>query len=92
MLITRFVIEANTRIAFRKGDWLMILVYKGPGLATKVNIELGNSKGFQLYNLKEDISQQNNLAEVYLEILKEMYDAFIVIQGENYKKNTEIET
>ena len=70
------VLEANTRTAFRKGDWVMIPPHKGPAKNKNVNIELGNSKSYQLYNLKDDIGQQNNLAEIRKEKLDEMVTLF----------------
>jgi len=80
------VLEATTRTAFRKGDWAMIPPYKGPAINKKVNIELANLKGYGLYNLKEDIGQQNNLAETNPEKLKEMIAAFEAIRGKDYQK------
>ena len=80
----QLIIEAVSRTALRKGDWIMIPPYKGPAINKKVNIELGNSPEFQLYNLKEDIGQQNNLAEERPEILKEMVQIFKRIRGENF--------
>lgn len=80
------ILEATTRTALRKGDWVLIPPYKGPKKNKKVNIELGNSAKFQLYNLKEDIEQQNNLAESNPEKLAEMTTLFEEIRGKNYKK------
>src|SRR5210317_1711825 len=48
------VLEATTRTAFRKGDWVLIPPYPGPAVSYYVNIELGNDKEYALYNLKED--------------------------------------
>lgn len=70
------IIEANSKTAYRKGDWVMIPKYKGPAINKKVNIELGNSENYQLYNIKEDIGQEHNLAESNPEKLKEMVTAF----------------
>ena len=56
------VIEATSRTAFKRGDWVMIPPYEGPAVNDKVKIELGNDSDFHLYNLSEDIEQQNNLA------------------------------
>ncbi len=70
------VLEATSRTAFRKGDWVMIPPYQGPAISKWVNIELGNDKEYQLYNLKEDISQQHNLAKTNLPKLEEMKAAF----------------
>jgi len=36
----------------------MIPPYRGPSISKNVNIELGNSIDFKLYNLKEDPSQK----------------------------------
>lgn len=48
-----------------------------------VNIELGNHKKYQLYNLKEDIGQTNNLATSNPEKLEEMIKAFNAIKGDS---------
>jgi len=82
------VIEATSRTAFRKGDWATIPPYKGPAVNTQVNIELANSDEYLLYNLKEDIEQQNNLAESNPEKLQEMITAFEAIRR---TENTEIQ-
>ena len=75
------VLEASSRTAFRQGDWALIPPYEGPELAEAVQIELGNSPVYQLYNLKEDIGQQINLAESQPDKLKEMINAFQAIRG-----------
>ena len=66
------VLEATTRTAYKNGDWVLIPPYKGPKVNTFVNIELGNSKEYQLYNLKEDAGQQNNLAHSNISKLQEL--------------------
>lgn len=74
------VIEATSRTAFRKGDWVMIPPYKGSPINKYVNIEVGNAEDYQLYNLKEDIGQENNLAKSNPEKLQEMiarYEAIV---------------
>ena len=79
------ITEATTRTAIRKGDWIMIPPYNGPALAVTVNIELGNSLEYQLYNVKEDVGQQNNLAKSNPDKLKEMIEAFTTIRGADYQ-------
>ena len=76
------VLEATTRTAFRKGDWVMIPPYDGPAVNTSVNIELGNASAYQLYNLATDLGQQNNLAESEPQKLAEMQADFVRIRGE----------
>ena len=78
------VVEASTRTAFRKGDWVIIPPYDAPALNKNVNIELGNSNNFQLYNLEDDPSQKNNLAKIEKEKLKEIYNEFLKIRGDNF--------
>lgn len=85
------VIEATSRTAFRKGDWAMIPPYKGPAVNKWVNIELANSADYQLYNLIEDIGQQNNLAESNPAKLKEMIASFEAIRGAENKKIQKLE-
>ena len=76
------VIEAMGRTALRKGEWVMIPPYQGPAVNQNVNIELGNSPDYQLYHLKEDLGQQNNLAEQEPEKLQEMIRTYEGIKGE----------
>ena len=85
------VLEATSRTALRKGDWVMIPPYKGPAKQTQVNIELGNSKEFQLYNLKEDIGQQYNLAISEPEKLQEMIKTFESLRGIESQKIEQLE-
>ena len=78
------ILEASTRTAYRKGNWVMIPPYNGPEISKNVNIELGNSKAFKLYNLKEDPAQKNDLAKKEPEKLKEMISSFVKIRGRNF--------
>ena len=85
------VIEATSRTAFKRGDWVMIPPYEGPAVNDKVKIELGNDSDFQLYNLTEDIEQQNNLAAQKPDKLQEMLMAFEAIRGNDYGKIEKLE-
>ncbi len=49
-----------------------------------VNIELGNSIDFKLYNLKEDPSQKSDLSKKEPEKLKEMIASFVKIRGRDF--------
>lgn len=84
------VLEASSKTAFRKGDWAMIPPYKGPAVNKEVNIETGNHKDYQLYNLKEDISQEHNLAQSNPKKLKEMISGFEKIRGKENNSTTEL--
>lgn len=85
------IIEATSRTAYKEGDWVMIPPYDGARMNKLVNIELGNSKKYQLYNLKDDISQKNNLAVANPEKLQEMITAFEAIRGKDYQKTKKLE-
>lgn len=75
------VLEASGRTALREGDWVLIPPYNGRPKNTQVNIELGNSPEFKLYNLSEDLGQQNNLAPTHEQKVKEMTQKLEEIQG-----------
>lgn len=88
---TEFVLEATSRTAFRQRDWVMIPPYPGPEVLGNVNIELGNSKDYQLYNLKEDLGQQTNLAESHPEKLQELIRRYEEIKGESESESEPVE-
>ena len=75
------VLEATTRTAFRSGNWVMIPPYPGPAKNYNVDIELGNSKEYLLFDLESDLSQQNNLANSNPKKLKEMINRYQEIIG-----------
>ncbi|WP_339864472.1 arylsulfatase [uncultured Algoriphagus sp.] len=79
---TELMIEATGRTALRKGDWIMIPPYPGGAVIKSVNIEIGNDKNYQLYDLSTDISQANNVAESNPEKLEEMISDYETIRGE----------
>jgi len=85
------ILEASSRTALHKGDWVMIPPYNGPAVHKAVNIELGNSVEYQLYNLKEDLGQQNNLAESEPEKLQEMITSFEGLRGSGPEKIQQLE-
>lgn len=75
------ILEATGRTALRKGDWVMIPPYRGPALIQNVNIENGNAPEYQLYHLKEDIGERNNLAQSQPDKLKALIDRYQEIRG-----------
>ena len=85
------IIEATSRTALRKGDWMMIPPYKGPAINTQVNIELANAQDYMLFNLKDDLAQTNNLAEANPEMLAEMQEEFLRLRGKNSDKIEQLE-
>ncbi|MGQ1909102.1 sulfatase family protein [Marinifilum sp. RC60d5] len=78
------VLEANSKTSFRSGDWVMIPPYKGKPLSWKSGIETAISLDYQLYNLKKDVGQKENLAQSNPKKLKEMIQEFEAIRGKDY--------
>ncbi len=58
--------EQGGKQAVRKGDWK----------AVKLGVSREDDSGIELYNLSIDPGEQNNLADKYPEIVKEMIDIF----------------
>ncbi|MEO9479397.1 MAG: arylsulfatase [Maribacter dokdonensis] len=77
----QLIIEAGGRTALRKGDWAFIPPYSGAAVNTQVNIELGNDESYQLYDLKNDLGQQHNIAEENPEKLEELKTEYENIRG-----------
>lgn len=69
-----FVIQqsVNSTLGIIQGDWKYISPGPGPAINQQVNIELGNNKLPQLYNLKNDSGEKNNLADQNPEIVKKL--------------------
>lgn len=80
------ILEATSRTALRKGDWVLIPPYKGAAVSKNVNIETGNLETYGLYNLTTDVGQQENLADSNPEKLTEMKTTFEEIRGSSVEK------
>lgn len=84
------VLEATSRMAYRHGDWVLIPPYPGPKMFVTKGIETGNAEEYQLYNLAEDISQENNLAEKMPEKRDEMMEHFLNIVDDAYENTSRL--
>ncbi|MES2276720.1 MAG: arylsulfatase [Bacteroidota bacterium] len=60
-----YIIEhaLNNTLSIIQGDWKYIEPSNGPAINKFTNTELGNNPKPQLYNLKTDIAEKNNVAE-----------------------------
>lgn len=87
----QLIIEAGGRTALRKGDWAFIPPYSGAAVNTQVNIELGNDESYQLYDLKNDLGQQTNVAAENPEKLKELKSVYERIRGTDNASVPELE-
>ena len=64
--------NAQNNLSVTDGKWKYLRPGNGPAYLKAVNIELGNSKEPQLYDLKKDPKEKNNVAEQHPELVKKM--------------------
>ncbi|MGY5355929.1 sulfatase-like hydrolase/transferase [Wenyingzhuangia sp. IMCC45467] len=70
------IIEATSRTAYKKGDWVMIPPYTDISYLKVETIETGSSNEYKLYNLKKDKGQNINLAKQEPKILSDMINGY----------------
>lgn len=76
----------NGRLSIIKGDWKYIEPGPGAKIDIETGIETGNDPLPQLYNLKNDLGEKNNVANENPAILKELADLLQKIKGEGKTK------
>ena len=74
---------SNGRLSLIKGDWKIIEPGPGPKLNVNTNIETGNDTVPQLYNLKTDLGERNNVAPQKMKIFNELSDLLQKIKEGN---------
>lgn len=67
-----YIVEQAGSLSVSDGNWKYIAPSNGAAYNRLTNTELGNNKEPQLYNLKEDIGEKNNLAAQYPEKAEEL--------------------
>lgn len=67
-----WLVEQAGRLTIIKGDWKYIEPGPGPKIQVNTNTETGNDPLPQLYNLKNDPGEKNNLAGIHPEIVNEL--------------------
>ena len=79
-----YIIEASQSLSISDGTYKYIEPNNGPAYNKLVSIELGNSKEDQLYNLKEQIGETQNIAAQHPDIV----DKFKQILKEEKQKGS----
>lgn len=64
--------SASSKLSVIKGDWKYIEPGPGQKIQVNTNTETGNDPNPQLYNLKNDLGEKNNVAGQNPEMLKQM--------------------
>ncbi len=67
-----YIVEQAGSLSVSSGNWKYIAPSNGSAYNSLTNTELGNNKEVQLYNLKEDKGEKNNLAAQYPEKVEEL--------------------
>lgn len=73
---------SNGRLSIIKGDWKFIETGPGVKLNVNTNTETGNDPLPQLYNLKSDLGEKNNVAPQNPVIVKELTDLLQKIKND----------
>ena len=81
-----YIIEQAGSLSVSTAEWKYISPSNGQAYQASTNTELGNNKNPQLYNLKQDIGEKNNLAEKYPEKVAELIS---ILEKERAKTTTE---
>ncbi|MEJ5960940.1 sulfatase family protein [Pedobacter immunditicola] len=79
-------IAQGAGLAIIKDGWKYIPVNKGLAINKLVNIETGNSPEPQLYDLKNDLGEKNNLAAKFPKKVKELANLLASEQKRNKKE------
>jgi arylsulfatase A-like enzyme len=66
--------QGQGSLAIVRDEWKYIEPGKGPAMSKLTNIELGNHPLPQLYYLKDDIGERNNLADKYPDKIRALQD------------------
>ena len=77
------VLEAQGRLAYKKGDYVLIPPYEGPQFNITGN-ELGNLPDWALYDLSNDPGQRHDLALSSPELLSSMKSEFLSVCPEKF--------
>ncbi len=79
------LVEESGALALIKGDWKYIEPHKGPKIFTLVNIASGYDDQPQLYYLKDDLAEKNNVAAENLKIVNEMAAELEALKSKGYR-------
>jgi len=86
----KMILEAQGRLAYKEGDYVVIPAYAGRN-QNPTGIDFGLSKNVTLWNLAEDRSQEHDLADENQELAASMMETFKSIVGDAYKSDFKAE-
>ena len=82
------IVEAQGKLAIRKGGWILLPPYGGPATNLTGN-ELGNMPDFTLYNVDADPAQTTDVASQHPDIVDALKSRFFTLTQGYYKAEVE---
>jgi arylsulfatase A-like enzyme len=82
-----WLVEHAGRLTLIKGDWKFIEPGTGAKLQVNTNTETGNNPEPQLYNLRTDLGEKNNVATQNPLVVKELTDMLQKIRNDGRTRN-----
>lgn len=82
-----WLVEHAGRLTIIKDDWKFIEPGGGVKIQVNTNTETGNDPLPQLYNLRNDIGEKNNVAPVNQQVVKELTDLLKKIRDDGRTRN-----
>lgn len=79
--------SASSKLSVIKGDWKYIEPGPGQKIQVNTNTETGNDPNPQLYNLKSDLGEKNNVAGQNPEILKQLEELLKSVRENRITRN-----
>lgn len=79
------ILEAGGRIAFRNNKYVLIPPYKGEKISKSKQIELGNYDKFTLFDIENDVFQQNDITDENINIVEKLKKEFLEATKGYYK-------
>ena len=76
------LVQQAGALSLRKGDWKFIQAGRGAAFNKNTGTETGNAPSPQLYNLREDPGERENVAVRHPEVLREMRARLQKVRGE----------
>ncbi len=85
-----YIVEANGRLAFRKGDYMLIPPYVG-AKTNETGNEIGIVEDFALFNLKDDMEQTTDISKDNADLTAQLKSEFIEMTKGFYNPNQKVE-
>ncbi|MEQ8785508.1 MAG: sulfatase-like hydrolase/transferase [Pirellulaceae bacterium] len=76
------LVEHARALSLRQGDWKYIEPSQGPKINRNTNTELGLDASPQLYNLKDDLGETNNIAKKHPDVTRKLAERLEAVRNQ----------